>query len=172
MTIYNQILYVQAFSAGFSTLGLVTAGQFTDAISFVLRHPDALTSIVTLSAAATVGQLFISHTIRTYGALLFATVMTTRQFLSILLSCILFAHPLSLGQWAGTATVFGALYYKTLSKKDAKSSEGTQSGGGGSVPASPGQSPLQQGDKAGKESESLDMERQPLVASPPRTTAA
>lgn len=126
MTIFNQIMYVQAFSAGFSTLGLISAGQFGDAISFVMRHPSALGSILTLSAAATIGQLFISHTIKTYGALLFATVMTTRQFISILLSCILFAHPLSLGQWAGTVTVFGALYYKTLSKKvDAPSAEGS-----------------------------------------------
>lgn len=153
--------------------------------SFVTRHPEALTSIMTLSAAATVGQLFIrwgnqqmcaqpcaasarphgslalpcllppplplfftspnpptpnptptpppspnpnpipipyppppfcSHTIKTFGALLFATVMTTRQFISILLSCILFAHPLSGGQWVGTVMVFGALYYKSLSK--------------------------------------------------------
>ncbi len=47
------------------------------------------------------GQLFITHTIRSYGALLFATAMTTRQFLSVLLSCLLFQHPLSLGQWCG-----------------------------------------------------------------------
>ncbi len=39
------------------------------------------------------------HTIKSYGALLFATVMTTRQFLSILLSCILYRHPLTTGQW-------------------------------------------------------------------------
>jgi adenosine 3'-phospho 5'-phosphosulfate transporter B2 len=118
MTIYNQIMYVQSFSAGFSILGMLTAGQLGEAFSFVLRHPDALSSILTLSAAATIGQLFISHTIKTYGALLFATVMTTRQFISILLSCVLFAHPLTGGQWLGTATVFGALYYKTLSKKE------------------------------------------------------
>ena len=123
MTIFNQIMYVQAFSAGFSTLGLISAGQLGDAISFVMRHPDALGSILTLSTAATVGQLFISHTIKTYGALIFATVMTTRQFISILLSCILFAHPLSLGQWGGTVVVFGALYYKTLSKKTESSGE-------------------------------------------------
>lgn len=123
MTIFNQIMYVQAFSAGFSTLGLISAGQLGDAISFVMRHPDALGSILTLSAAATMGQLFISHTIKTYGALLFATVMTTRQFISILLSCVLFAHPLSLGQWGGTVVVFGALYYKTLSKKAESSGE-------------------------------------------------
>lgn len=33
--------------------------------------------------------------------------MTTRQFISILLSCILFAHPLTGGQWLGTVMVFG-----------------------------------------------------------------
>ena len=59
-------------------------------------------------------QIFILITIKEFGALLFATIMTTRQFLSILLSCILFMHPLSLGQWVGTTLVFGALYYKTL----------------------------------------------------------
>ena len=41
--------------------------------------------------------------------------MTTRQFLSILLSCLLFLHPLSFGQWIGTGLVFGALYYKVFS---------------------------------------------------------
>ncbi|EFN56053.1 hypothetical protein CHLNCDRAFT_31039 [Chlorella variabilis] len=116
MTIYNQILYVTSFSACFSLLGLITAGQFMPAISFITRHPEALASIMALSGAATIGQLFISHTIKTFGALLFATVMTTRQFISILLSCILFAHPLSGGQWVGTVMVFGALYYKSLSR--------------------------------------------------------
>ena len=49
------------------------------------------------------GQLFIIHTIKAFGALTFATVMTTRQFVSILLSCALFAHPLALGQWYAPA---------------------------------------------------------------------
>ena len=40
MTIWNQILYVQSFSAAFSLLGLVTAGQFMPALSFVSRHPQ------------------------------------------------------------------------------------------------------------------------------------
>ena len=45
------------------------------------------------------GQLFILQTIRCFGALLFAAVMTTRQFLSILVSSFLFGNPLSVGQW-------------------------------------------------------------------------
>ena len=57
----------------------------------------ALTLLLMLSCM--VGTLFISYTIKTFGSLVFATIMTTRQFLSILLSCLLFAHPLSAGQW-------------------------------------------------------------------------
>ena len=91
------------------------------ALAFLSRHPDCLWNIVILSMAATIAQLFISHTIKTFGALLFATVMTTRQFLSILLSCFMFFHPLSWGQMAATCIVFGALYYKNLTsaKKEA-----------------------------------------------------
>lgn len=151
MSIYNQIMYVQAFSAGFSTLGLITAGQLGPALSFVMRHPQAMTSMITLSVAATIGQLYISHTIKTYGALLFATVMTTRQFLSILLSCILFAHPLSAWQWVGTGTVFGSLYYKTFSKKD-----GHHHGEKGGV--------VVKGVPAGIESGGEPSETQPLVS--------
>jgi solute carrier family 35 (adenosine 3'-phospho 5'-phosphosulfate transporter), member B2 len=79
-------------------------------------------NIITLSLAATIGQLFIFHTIKTFGALLFATVMTTRQFLSILLSCFIYGHLLSLGQSMATLVIFGTLYYKNLTsqKKDAK----------------------------------------------------
>jgi adenosine 3'-phospho 5'-phosphosulfate transporter B2 len=56
-------------------------------------------SSVQLWLVCCAGSLFISFTIKTFGALIFATIMTTRQFLSILLSCFLFLHPLSLGQW-------------------------------------------------------------------------
>lgn len=44
-------------------------------------------------------QLFIFYTIQKYGALRFALVMTVRQFLSIVLSCLVFSHHLSLAQW-------------------------------------------------------------------------
>lgn len=61
---------------------------------------------------ATATQLLITYCIRTYGALLFATVQTTRQFLSILLSCLLFAHTLTVGQAVGTSVVFLALFFR------------------------------------------------------------
>lgn len=117
MSIYNQILFVQLCSACVSITMLLALGQMFPAIDFLARHPDCLMNIIVLSLAATIGQLFISYTIKTFGALLFATVMTTRQFLSILLSCFLFFHPLSFGQILATLIIFGTLYYKNLSSQ-------------------------------------------------------
>jgi hypothetical protein len=54
------------------------------------------------------GSLFISYTIKSFGALTFATIMTTRQFLSILLSSIFFRNPLTHGQWCVHGAVAGA----------------------------------------------------------------
>lgn len=113
MEIYNQILYVTLCSCGLSMAGLFFQGHWMPALGFVSRHPDCLLDIALLSAAASTSQFFISHTIRTFGALVFATIMTTRQLVSIMLSCVFFGHPPTLPQWAGATLVFGALYFKT-----------------------------------------------------------
>lgn len=85
---------------------------------------------------ATASQFFISYTIRTFGALTFATIMTTRQvdhnsqiiletfllmmllidgvfcfslvlkLVSIMLSCVWFKHPLSWEQGMGAVSLY------------------------------------------------------------------
>lgn len=122
MTIYNQSLYVSLWSSFMAATGLLTSGQLLPAVAFLWRHPSVVPSMLALSAAATIGQFFITYTIKSQGAHLFATVMTTRQLLSILLSCIIFRHPLTLWQWGSTALVFTALYAKTLTKLAPKES--------------------------------------------------
>ncbi|GFS30667.1 UDP-N-acetylglucosamine (UAA) transporter family [Actinidia rufa] len=84
------------------------------AIDFVARHNDCFFDIALLSTVATASQFFISYTIRTFGALTFATIMTTRQLVSILLSCVWFSHPLSWEQCIGAVVVFGSLYAKSF----------------------------------------------------------
>ncbi|KAG6542977.1 hypothetical protein Mapa_015669 [Marchantia paleacea] len=113
MDIFNQIFYVTLCSGVLSITGLLLQGQWLLAINFVIRHPKCLYDILLLSCAATTSQFFISYTIRTFGALIFATLMTTRQLISIFLSCLLFAHPLTVQQWGAAIVVFSALYFKT-----------------------------------------------------------
>lgn len=99
MDLANQVLYTTACSIVLSTLGLVGTGKLWPALRFMWFYPEAWYWVLGISFASAAVQFFVSHTIKVYGALVFATVMTTRQWLSILLSCAVFMHPLSLGQW-------------------------------------------------------------------------
>lgn len=80
-------------------------GQLASAISFILDYPHCMWEMLALSISAGIAQLFISFTIKKHGALAFATIMTTRQFLSILVSCAVFLNPLTVGQWCGTRSI-------------------------------------------------------------------
>ncbi|KAK9139684.1 hypothetical protein Scep_009365 [Stephania cephalantha] len=114
MEIHNQIFYTTLCSCILSLSGLVLQGHLLLAVDFVFRHHDCFFDIALLSSVATASQFFISYTIRTFGALTFATIMTTRQLVSIMLSCVWFAHPLSWEQWMGSVIVFGSLYVKSF----------------------------------------------------------
>ncbi|KAH1145490.1 hypothetical protein GLYMA_15G041700v4 [Glycine max] len=117
MEIHNQIFYTTLCSCILSLTGLILQGHLIPAVEFVYNHHDCFFDIALLSTVATVSQFFISYTIRTFGALTFATIMTTRQLVSIMLSCVWFAHPLSWEQWIGAVIVFGSLYGKSFSRK-------------------------------------------------------
>lgn len=114
MSTYNQMMYVNLCSAILSLCALLSSGQFFPSLSFSMRHPSLWYDSTILSASAVIGQFIITATIKDFGALVFATIMTTRQFLSILFSCFWFLHPLTMQQWFGTILVFGALYYSTF----------------------------------------------------------
>ncbi|MBA0565080.1 hypothetical protein Golob_009972 [Gossypium lobatum] len=119
---YQSETYVKVpstYSSGISSVLPLrfVCGHLLSAIDFVYGHSDCFLDIVLLSTVATVSQFFISYTIRTFGALTFAAVMTTRQLVSIMLSCVWFGHPLSWEQWIGAVIVFGSLYSKNFLKK-------------------------------------------------------
>ena len=138
METFNQMLWVTASSAALSAAWLFTDSTMGDALAFVHRHPECLRAIWALSLSSSIGQLFILTTIKEFGALVFATVMTSRQFMSILLSCLLFMHPLTGPQWLGTATIFGALYYQAATKSSSHGGSGGAKkhveGGAGGAP--------------------------------------
>ncbi|KAG9454671.1 hypothetical protein H6P81_007575 [Aristolochia fimbriata] len=117
MEIHNQIFFTSLCSLLLSFSGLVLQGQLMLAVDFVLQHRDCLYDILLLSSVATASQFFISYTIRTFGSLTNATIMTTRQLVSIMLSCLWFVHPLSAEQWVGAAIVFGALYWRSFTRR-------------------------------------------------------
>merc|ERR1719506_3197934 len=83
---YNQMLYINLGSACTSCAGLLLAGQFGQALSFVAAYP------------AVAGQFFIYSMVKDFGALVFAATMNVRQVCSIMLSYIMYGHSIAFWQ--------------------------------------------------------------------------
>uniref|UniRef100_A0A7S1TB20 Sugar phosphate transporter domain-containing protein n=1 Tax=Compsopogon caeruleus TaxID=31354 RepID=A0A7S1TB20_9RHOD len=116
MTIYNQMLYVNLCSAMVSFITLLVSKKLFEALAFIAKYPRSLLDALLLSTSAVSGQFFITYTIKSFGALAYATIMTIRQFLTVFLSNIVFGHQMTLLQWTGAITVFGALFFKSWYK--------------------------------------------------------
>lgn len=95
----NQVLYTTLCSTVMSFVILVFSSDMAAAIAFLHRNPHAWVYILAVSSVAAIIQYFVSYTIKIYGALNFAALMTARQFLSIIASCVVFDHKFSMGQW-------------------------------------------------------------------------
>ncbi|CAM9839836.1 unnamed protein product, partial [Choristocarpus tenellus] len=54
----------------------------------------------------------IFHTIRSFGAVVFAIIMTIRIALSILVSCLIYNHSVTEMGIVGLLIVFGAVFYR------------------------------------------------------------
>ena len=68
--------------------------------------------VVVFSVGNTIGQIFIFQTIRSFGAVVFAIVMNTRIILSILFSCLIYAHPVNSQGLFGLFIVFASVAYR------------------------------------------------------------
>jgi len=103
---------VNVFSVLLTSASLLEQGAFSEAVSFASRHPLFLAHVLVLSATSAVGQLFIFHTISEFGAVTFTIIMTVRQGLAILLSCIVYHHPVSAVGALGILVVFVAIFFR------------------------------------------------------------
>jgi len=104
-SILNQIFFTTCFSSCMSTAWLLTTDQVPGVIQFIKNHPECVQDIFTLSVSSAVSQFAISYTIFCFGAVTLASVMTFRQFISVVISCFLFGSPLTLAQWFGVCLV-------------------------------------------------------------------
>lgn len=112
---------VNFFSCVFTMGSLLLRGVLFSSFAFLFQHTEFAFHAVLLSICSAVGQLFIFNTIAAFGPLIFTLIMTTRQAISILLSCIVYGHILTAQAIFGVIVVFIALflraYFKTQGKK-------------------------------------------------------
>jgi len=124
MTSIEMMAGVNLFSVLLTTTSLAEQGAFTEAASFAARHPLFVAHVLVLSMMSAIGQLFIYYTIAQFGAVTFTIIMTVRQGLAILLSCIVYHHTVTLVGILGIivlfAAIFARIYFSHLEKQKQK----------------------------------------------------
>ncbi len=111
---------INLFSCVFTIGSLLFRGVFFSSLMFLFSHIDFAYHAAILSLCSAVGQLFIFHTISAFGPIVFTLIMTTRQAISILLSCLVYGHLLSLQALVGVFVVFMALFLRVYFKSSKK----------------------------------------------------
>ncbi|OON16665.1 adenosine 3'-phospho 5'-phosphosulfate transporter 1 domain protein [Opisthorchis viverrini] len=103
---------VNLWSVLLTLIPLVQQGDLLSSIRFGFVHPEFNLDVLLSAVCSATGQLFIFLTIQNFGPASFVLIMTLRMALSILVSCLLFSHPLSPMGIFGVILVFIALFFR------------------------------------------------------------
>jgi solute carrier family 35 (adenosine 3'-phospho 5'-phosphosulfate transporter), member B2 len=110
ISLFDQMFWTCVFGTFFSAMWVIFSGQLKYAMFFLKRYPDINPDIFYLSIASALSQISITYTIRAFGAVTLATVLTIRQVFSISLNAFLFHEPLAGSQWIGLVLILLPLF--------------------------------------------------------------
>lgn len=113
---YQMMLGVNVWSMVMTGITLMQSGDGLTSLTFIMSDSTALFHMVILSITSATGQLFIFYTIKEFGPVVFTIMMTTRQIFSLIISCLLFSHPLHLLGGIGASLVFLIVFYRIIRK--------------------------------------------------------
>merc|ERR1719481_1791219 len=123
---------VNLFSCLLTSVSLLQQGVFYTSLIFMSQYSRFLLDCIILSICSACGQLFIYHTISTFGPVIFVIIMTVRQVGAVIISCIKFNHSLDLLAVLGVIIVFGAVFLRIYCGYRAKIQKKKLPGSGGS----------------------------------------
>lgn len=104
---------INFFSCIFTSTSLLQKGGFEESINFMLKYPSFIIDCFLLSLCSATGQLLIFSTVATFGPLVFTIISTIRQGFSVLLSCLLYNHKVSVLGIFGIVLVFLSMFLRT-----------------------------------------------------------
>ena len=118
VTVTAQVFFTSFFTTIFAFVWLLVTAQLAPSIRFVMEHTAIGLDMLLLNVASTVAQFSIAYTIKSYSAVVLASVMTFRQFISVLISCYLFSSPLNGVQWFGILLILAPAALKHVAFAD------------------------------------------------------
>ena len=117
MSSLQMMFGINLFSFTFTTFSLIVRGTIFSSLSFLVNNTEFAIHVIVLSICSATGQLFIFYTISSFGPVVFTLIMTSRQAVSIIISCIIYGHKLSLLAVVGVVIVFMAILLRVYLKQ-------------------------------------------------------
>lgn len=115
---------VNLFSCMFTAVSLFQQGAFPKSFAFMAMFPKFMVDCLLISISSGAGQLFIFFTISRFGPVVFTIIMTIRQGLAILLSCLLYHHAIAPLGILGIVLVFMAIFLRIYCNQRLKAIRG------------------------------------------------
>nr|XP_012150004.1 PREDICTED: adenosine 3'-phospho 5'-phosphosulfate transporter 1-like isoform X2 [Megachile rotundata] len=103
---------VNMFSCLLTALSLFQQSSFPLILSFMTKYPRFIMDCLLISICSASGQLYIFYTISKFGPVTFVIMMTIRQGLAILLSCLIYHHRVTVIGIIGILLVFGSVFLR------------------------------------------------------------
>eukprot|EP00002_Diphylleia_rotans_P040293 TRINITY_DN9513_c0_g4_i1.p1 TRINITY_DN9513_c0_g4~~TRINITY_DN9513_c0_g4_i1.p1 ORF type:complete len:263 (-),score=37.69 TRINITY_DN9513_c0_g4_i1:327-1115(-) len=91
---HQMMFFVNLVSTPLLVFAMYFNGSWGGSFNYIQEHPAIREDLLALSISGGVGQNFIYYTLREFGAVTYAVIVTIRQFISIFSSNYLFAHEL------------------------------------------------------------------------------
>jgi len=121
---WQMMLGVNFFSMTLTLLIQGSDNTLMSTLARMLSTPSLAFDTATLCLSAVCGQLFIFHTIKEFGPLVFTLISICRVILSIIVSCLLYDHHIVPTGWMSIGVVFGAMGYRAYKKSMKRRSSG------------------------------------------------
>lgn len=103
---------VNMFSCLLTAMSLFQQSSFPLIFSFMAMYPRFIVDCLLISICSASGQLYIFYTISKFGPVTFVIIMTIRQGLAILLSCLIYHHQITIIGAFGILLVFGSVFLR------------------------------------------------------------
>ncbi|XP_076638475.1 adenosine 3'-phospho 5'-phosphosulfate transporter 1 [Colletes latitarsis] len=111
-TSVQMMCVVNMFSCLLTAMSLFQQSSFPLILSFMSKYPGFIMDCLLMSICSASGQLYIFYTISKFGPVTFVIMMTLRQGLAILLSCLIYHHRVTAIGILGILLVFGSVFLR------------------------------------------------------------
>jgi drug/metabolite transporter (DMT)-like permease len=88
------------------------SGELIPSIKYLFSHPAVNIDLFGVCLLQLVGQICIYLVVANFKQHIYPLISTVRKIFTILLSILVFGHPMTIHQWFGMILVFGGMAYE------------------------------------------------------------